>query len=480
MLEQAGDGPSTVVVATYYGLASRRPSLGFSVTATDADGDRISAFESGQTPNGIIQTNSFVSSPSNVPGAHQNGAMTFAVENDLRYNSTAYDTNFTPSSIFFRSGRRNLALGVRARDSRGARSSYRDHDFTLWQPVFGNIDRDYGFRDGYDRRLPMAIYLSKANSNTETTGAGDYQYANEEAAYEEESQWPGSMQYWIGGFLHSRLENDDVLYGVDCEDPDLDCVFDADRQRVTLTPKATAATGTGPGNRRVSNGARTVFSMNLGARGHFGDFRRFTVDVLAYVYIAPTPPPTVDIDINGSDGPVTITAGDTVVLNLRATNHSLVEFRSDVGAVIGDWTTVTDPSDPYSADVPLTPTFADLTEPATWIFHLRVTGANGDVITDSVVLNILTSTTDSPWSSLVEFDREATTDSEWSSLVEFDREATTDSEWSSLVEFDREATTDSDWSGLVEFPRATANRPPVCAPPAGPHGHHRPVQSQWT
>ena len=183
------------------------------------------------------------------------------------------------------------------------------------------------------------------------------------------------------------------------------------RQRVTLdTPKATVSNWNWPmGPRRISNGAQHCVLNELGSSGVISENRPFA-DIVYSRCIGTMctsgsilqAPPTVDIDINGSDGPVTITAGDTVVLNLRATNHSLVEFRIDVGAVIGDWTTVTDPSDPYSADVPLTPTFADLTEPATWTFHLRVTGANGDVITDSVVLNILTSTTDSPWSSLVE------------------------------------------------------------------------------
>ena len=38
---------------------------------------------------------------------------------------------------------------------------------------------------------------------------------------------------------------------------------------------------------------------------------------------------------------------------------------------------------------------------------------------------------------------------------------TTDSDWSSLVNFPREASTDSDWSSLVQF---TLNSPPVCDP----------------
>ena len=44
----------------------------------------------------------------------------------------------------------------------------------------------------------------------------------------------------------------------------------------------------------------------------------------------------------------------------------------------------------------------------------------------------------------------------WSTTV-----VTTDSDWSALVNFPREATTDSDWSALTQF---TLNSPPVCDP----------------
>ena len=175
--------------------------------------------------------------------------------------------------------------------------------------------------------------------------------------------------------------------------------------------------------------------------------------------------PIADILINGTGGAITLTAGDTIVLTWTS------QYATSATVTIGS--TVTDVA-LQGADN-LTSLYLNQRTQVSLNFLLTVTGLNGSIATDGVILTVnpVDITTDSGWASLVRMTPfvEPSTDSDWSSLARITafEEPSTDSDWSSLQRMAGflEPGTDSDWSTLVQMtPPATVNRPPVWDPPA--------------
>ena len=150
----------------------------------------------------------------------------------------AYDTNFTPSSHIFQvwltfptpAKSSTLArLGLRCRDERGASGPRtvepRLHFAGDPARITASIDRDYGFRvwhtiSAVSLRWLYDLWQSELKY-VKLLEQVAYQYANEEAAYEEavgqQSLASPAVLRYSGDSLHSSFgSNDDVLYGVDC------------------------------------------------------------------------------------------------------------------------------------------------------------------------------------------------------------------------------------------------------------------------
>ena len=157
-------------------------------------------------------------------------------------------------------------------------------------------------------------------------------------------------------------------------------------------------------------------------------------------------PPTIRLLTDGRDvSTYEVVAGTRITLSWEVTNGASLTL---------DLVESATPPTPFG----FTSTFSPLLQnPGTYTYQVALTGTNGEVVTDQVVITVTAVSTDSGWSSLARMTPlvEPSTDSDWSGLermTAFD-EPSTDSDWSSLTRMTAfvEPSTDSDWSTLAEM-----------------------------
>ena len=416
--------------AVLTGQGRNRVQVGDQYVATDADGDSIRTWEIA-TPNGWRQESAGYLTSSTTPDAQQTGYVQLSAIEDYFHRFSIMVDGDDPVDVTW-----NIPYRVRCRDSRRAWSNYVSANIEIVQAVHGSQHDLDGFQGRPDRRQPNIWAFKKGSTIGASAGGVHYQYATPDEARADKANWAGAITYAAhrlyvlrDGTTASRPH----ITGIRNVHGSLDAVLANDA--VTFTPKADASPRDGDEYARGYVWAQLcqVFVVSGGDRTS----PAYWASVSGFVFIDGGDPPTAALLTNGRNvSTYATTVGTRVTLSWTVTNAASLTLQLGAsGSPVS-----------FASGATFSPTFQ---ASGVFTYILTVTGTNGDVVTDQVVITVIESSTDSPWSALNRMTPDPATDSAWSSLSRMTPEPNTDSDWSTLEKMLAEPSDDSDWSTLA-------------------------------